>query len=77
LNALTLHNVNGISLLKLLMVLMGFPRLGAAYFTKTGHECTQRQLRNMRDAWYVSPQSRPLDSGDRKGRLQVMSYPEI
>ena len=48
---------------------MGFPRLGAAFYTQTAHECTQRQLNDVRHAWYVVSQCGPLDSGGLKGSL--------
>jgi hypothetical protein len=52
-------------------VLMGFPRLGAAFYTETAHECTYSQLYDMRHAWYVVPQCRPLDSRGLKCWLQL------
>jgi len=35
---------------KLLIALMGLPRLGAAIYTETACECTLRQLYDMRHA---------------------------
>ena len=53
---------------------MGFPRLGGAFHTETDHECTYRELYDMRHAWYVVSRWRPLDSGGLKGWLQITSH---
>jgi hypothetical protein len=37
-------------LIKMLIVRMGFPRLGAAMFTQTAQECTSSKLNNVRHA---------------------------
>jgi hypothetical protein len=37
--SLTLANVCAFIPCKLLIALMGLPRLGAAFYTKTAHEC--------------------------------------
>jgi hypothetical protein len=38
--SLTLPDVHGFIFSKLLMILMGFPRLGAALYTKSAHKYT-------------------------------------
>jgi len=38
--SLTLPNVYALILSKLLIALMGFPRLGAAFYTEAADECT-------------------------------------
>jgi len=59
---LTLPNVYAFILSQLLIALVGFPRLGAAFYTETAHEYTCNQLYDMRHAWYVVPQCRQLDA---------------
>jgi hypothetical protein len=54
--SLTLPNVYASILSKLLIPFMGFPRLGAAFYTETAHECTQSQLYDVRHAQYMIPQ---------------------
>jgi len=63
---LTLPNVNAFILSELLITLMGFPRLGLAFYTYTAHECTQSPLYDMCQAWYLVPYHRQLDSGGLK-----------
>jgi len=70
-NPLTLPNVDAFILFTLLIVLMGFSRLGAACHTETAHECIYSQLYDVRHAWYVVPQCRPLDSTGLKCWLQL------
>jgi len=53
---------------------MGFPRLGAAFYTQTAHKSAQRQLNNVHHAWNVVSQCGPLDSGGLKGGLQFASH---
>jgi hypothetical protein len=50
---------------------MGFPRLGAACYTQTAQEYTQSKLNDMRHAWYVVSQCRPLDCGRHRGILYL------
>jgi len=38
--SLTLPDVYAVILSKFLIALIGFPRLGAAFYTKPAHECT-------------------------------------
>jgi hypothetical protein len=45
-----------LSFFKLLNELMPFPRLGAAFYSKTTYECTQSQMYEVHDAWFVDPQ---------------------
>jgi len=71
---LTLPNVYAFILSKLLIALMGFPRLGAAFYPETAHECTQSKLYDVRHAWYVVPQRRPLDSRGLKCWLQLACH---
>ena len=59
--SLNLPNVYTFILSKLLIALMGFPRLGAAFYTETAHECAYSQLYDVRHAGYVVPQCQPLD----------------
>jgi len=59
---------------KLLIVLMGFPTLCAAFYTKTAHECTQSKLNDMRHTWYVVSQCMPLDLRGLKGWLLFRSH---
>jgi len=69
--SLTLPNVYALILSKLLITLMGLPRVGAAFYTETAHEWTQSQLYDVRHSWYVVPQSRPLDCRGLKCWLQL------
>jgi hypothetical protein len=56
-------NVNTVILSKLLIALMRFPRLDAAFYTQTPHECTISKLNDVHHAWYLFSQYGPLDSG--------------
>jgi len=67
--SLVIWTIYAFILSKLLIALMGFPRLCSACFTRTAHECTQSKLNDMRHAWYAVFQSRPLDSGGLNGWL--------
>ena len=67
--SLTFPNVYAFIISKLLIAHMGFPRLGVAFYTQTPLECTQSKLNDVRQAWYVASQCRPLDSWGLKGRL--------
>jgi len=77
LKSLTLPSVCAFILSKLLIALMGFPRLGASFSTQTTHECTQSKLKEVRHAWYVVSQCGPLDSGGLNGRLSSSSHQVI
>jgi hypothetical protein len=66
---LTLPNVCPVILSKLQIALMGFPRLGAAFYSQTAHEYAQSKLNDMRHACYVVSQYGPLDAGGPKGSL--------
>jgi len=72
--SLTLPTVCAFILSKFVIMLMGFPRLGVAFYTETVHECTYSQLYSMRHGWYVVPQCWPLNSGGLKGWLQLTSH---
>jgi len=72
--SLTLPDVYTFILSKLLIALMGFPRLGAAFYTETAHECTYSQQYDVRHARYVVPQCRPLDSRAHKCWLQLACH---
>jgi len=72
--SLTFPNVYAFILSKLLIALMGFPRLGAAFYTETAHECTYSQLYDVRHAWYVVPQCRPLHSRGLKCWFQLACH---
>jgi len=69
--SLSFPDVYALNLSKLLIALIGFPRLDAAFFTETAPECTRSQLYDVRHAWYMVPQGRPLDSRGLKCRLQL------
>jgi len=60
--SLTFPDVYTFILSKLLIALIGFPRLGVAIYTETAHEFTYSQLYDVCHPWYVVPQCRPLDS---------------
>jgi len=66
--------VYALILSKLLIVLMGFPRLGKAFYTETAHYCTFSLLYDVRHAWYVVDQCRPLDCGGLKCWLQLTCH---
>jgi len=53
---------------------MGFPRLGAAFNTKTAYECTQSELNDVRHAQDVVSECGPLDSGGLTGSLYLASH---
>jgi len=72
--SLTLPNVYAFILSKLLIALMVFPRLGAAFYTKTAHKCAYSQLYDVCHAWYVVPQCRPLDCRGLKCWLQLACH---
>jgi len=72
--SLTVPNVCAFIPSKLLIALMGFPRLGAAFYTQTADGCTQSNLNDVRHPWYVDAQSGPLDSGGHKGSLMFASH---
>jgi hypothetical protein len=59
--SLTLPNVYAFILSEMLIVLMGFPSLGAARYTKTVHKCTESELYAVDHGWYVVPHCRRLD----------------
>jgi len=73
LQSLTLPNVCAFILSKLLIALMGFPRLGAAFYIEISHEHTQSMLNDVRHARYVVSHGRPPDSWGLKGWLQFLS----
>jgi len=50
--SLTLPNDYVLILLKLQIVLMGFPRFGAAFYTRIAHECPYSKPNDMYQAWY-------------------------
>jgi len=75
--SLTLANVYAFILSKLLIVYMGFPRLGAALSTEAAHECTSSQLYDVRHAWFVVSECRALDSRHLKCCLQLTCYRAI
>jgi hypothetical protein len=52
----TIHVGDAFILSKLLIMLMGFPRLGVAFDTMTAHEYTRIKLKNVCHAWYVVSQ---------------------
>jgi len=62
---------------KLLIALMGFPRLCVAFYPKMAHECTQSKLNEVRHTWYVVTQCWPLDSRGLRGWLLFPSHWEI
>jgi len=68
----SLPNVYGFIVSKLRIALMGFPWLGAAFYTETAHECTYSQLYDVRHAWYLVPQCRRLGSRGLKCWLQLV-----
>jgi len=74
LKSLTLPNVYAIILCKLVMTLMGFPKLRGAFHTLVAHECTKSQLNYVRHAQCAVPQCRPPDTGGLKGWLQLTSH---
>ena len=74
LKSLTLPNVCAFILSKLLIALMGFPWLGAAFYAETAHEGTSRMLNNVRHTWYVVSQCRPFDSGGLKRWLPLVGH---
>jgi hypothetical protein len=53
---------------------LGFPTLGAAFYTQTAHQYTKSLLYAMWHAWYEGPQCRPLDSGVPKCWLQLACH---
>ena len=72
--SLTLPNVYAFTLSILLIALMVFTRLAAAFYTETAHECTWSQLYDVHHAWYVVPQCRPLESRGLKCWLQLACH---
>jgi len=72
--SLTLPNVYIFILSKLLIVLMGFPRPGAAFYTNTGNQCAYSQPYDVCHAWYAVPQSRALLCKGLKCRLQLACH---
>jgi len=56
---------------------MGFPRLGAAFYTQTAHECTLSELNDVRRAWYGVSQWGPLDSAGLEGSLKLERHPVL
>ena len=72
--SLTLPDVYAFILSTLLIALMGFPRLGAAFHTETAHELTQSEVYDVRHPRYVVPQCRPFDSRGLKCWLQLACY---
>jgi len=73
----TVPNVYASILSKWLIAHMGFPRLGGAFYTQTAHECTESQLFDVRHAWYVVSQCRPIETGGLKGGLQLKRHSVI
>jgi len=71
---LTLSNVYAFILAKLLIALMGFPRLRAAFYTETAYEYTWSQLYDVCHTLYMVPQCRPLDSRGLKSWLQLACH---
>jgi hypothetical protein len=71
---LTLPNVCAFILFKLLIVLLGFPRLAVAFYRETAHERTQRNLNLMCHAWCVVYHCRPQNTRCIKGWLQFPSH---
>ena len=67
--SLTPPNVCAFILSRLLIPLMGFPRLGAAFYTETAHECIQCKLGDAHHTGHVVSERGQLDSGGVKGRL--------
>jgi len=65
--SVTLPNVCAFILSKLLIALMGFQRLGAAFYSEIAHEHNQSKLNNMCHAWYVVFHCRAPNSGGLKG----------
>jgi hypothetical protein len=74
LQSLTLRIVCAFIGSKLLMALMGFPRLGVAFDPETAHECTKSKLNAVRHALNVVSHCSPLDTGGIKGWLQFLRY---
>jgi len=74
LQSLTLPNVCVFILSKLLIALMGFPRLDAAFYTETTHERTGNKWNNVRHSWYVVSHCRPPNSRGLKCWLLYSSY---
>jgi len=72
--ALTLPNVCGFVLSRLLIVLMGFPRLPAAADPKTAYIDTRSKLNDMRHAWCVVWHCRPQHTGGINGWLKFASH---
>jgi len=72
--SLTASYVYAFILSKHLIALLGFPRLGTAFYTQTAHECAYSKLNDVRHAWYVVSQRRPLDSAVLKGWLEFASH---
>ena len=64
---MTPSNVFHFILSKLLIMLMEFPWLGAAFHTQSTNECTKLKLSDVCHIWYVASQCRSLNSGDLKG----------
>jgi hypothetical protein len=71
---LTHSNICAFILSKLQIVLINFPRVGAAVYTKTTPDFTYGELYDMRDAWKVVRQFRPLDSRGLNDSLLRTSY---
>jgi len=71
--SLTLPNVCAFILSKLLIVLMGFPRLGAALYTEIARERTQSKLTDVCHWWLVGHHCRPPDCGGLKSWLWFQS----
>jgi len=72
--SLTIPIVCVFILSKLLIALIGFPRLGTAFYTQTVHDCNWSKLNGVHHAWYVIAQCGPLDSGGLKGGLYFTSH---
>jgi hypothetical protein len=72
--SLTLPDFHACILSKVLIVLVGFPTLRAAFYTETGHEFTSSQQYDLRHTWYVVPQFRLLDSRGFQCWLQLACH---
>jgi len=66
---LTLLNVCTFILSKLLIALMGFPRLGVAVYTEIDHEPTKSKQTDVHHAWYVVTHCMLPNYGGLKGWL--------
>jgi len=72
--SLTLPNINAFIISKVLIALMGFSRLCAAFYTQTAHERISSKLNDIRHAWYVFSQCSPYHTGGLMGCLEFPSH---